>query len=381
MEMKTPAGRILERGPNKADLLTQGFSLGRRKHITMKKIIISTALFCMAAFANAQDLNFSQFYELPLLRNPALAGVFDGDVRVQSVYRNQWQSVTVPYKTGGISGELKFPVANTYDHFTVGLQATYDVAGDSRLSRLQVLPVLSYHYNLNGEGGAYLSAAFMGGVVTSQFDPTRLKWDDQFVNGQYSATNPTRQVLNRTGKNYMDLSAGLSLTSPFGENGSFYVGAGLFHLNRPKVGFEIATDSVSKLNPKLAFNGGITFQTTDYSRISLYADYFSQSDKFFSGGHQQLMAGFFYTYDVEQYSDETDKTAISFGSLYRWNDAFIPVMRLDHHQFSIGLSYDVNVSKLKTASQARGGFELTLNYKSFISSRAMGAYKMKCPGF
>jgi len=347
----------------------------------MKKIIASAALFLLALFAQAQDLNFSQFYELPLLRNPALAGIFDGDVRVQSVYRNQWQSVTVPYKTGGVSGELKFPLANTFNHFTVGVQATYDVAGDSRLSRVQVLPVVSYHYNLNGEEGAYLSAAFMGGVVTSQFDPTKLKWDDQFVNGQYNASNPTRQVLGRTGKNYMDLSTGISLTSPFGADNSFYVGLGLFHLNRPKVGFEVATDSVSRLNQKWAVNGGITFSSTDFSRISLYADYFSQSDTFFRGGHQQFMAGFFYTYDIEQYDEETDKTSISLGGVYRWNDAFIPVIRLDHHQFSIGLSYDVNVSKLKTASQARGGFELTLNYKSFISGRAMGAYKMRCPRF
>ena len=343
--------------------------------ITMKKIITSTALICIAAMAHAQDLNFSQFYELPLLRNPALAGIFNGDVRVQSVYRSQWQSVTVPYKTGGISGELKFPIANSFDHFTVGLQTTYDIAGDSKLSRLQVLPVLSYHYNLNGEEGAYLSAAFMGGVVTSQFDPTQLKWDDQFVNGQYSATNPTRQVLNRTGKNYMDLSTGLSLTSPFGNDGSFYLGVGLFHLNKPKVGFEVATDSISKLSQKWAFNAGLTVGTTDYSRINMYADYFTQ------GGHKQFMGGAFYTYDLAQYDDMEDKTSISFGGLYRWSDAFIPVIRLDHHQFSVGLSYDVNVSKLKTASQARGGFELTLNYKSFISSRALSTYKMRCPGF
>ena len=28
-----------------------------------------------------QDINFSQFYELPLLRNPALAGILNGNVR------------------------------------------------------------------------------------------------------------------------------------------------------------------------------------------------------------------------------------------------------------------------------------------------------------
>jgi len=46
--------------------------------------------------AGAQDIHFSQFFETPLLRNPALAGIFTGDVRIQAVYRTQWASVTVP---------------------------------------------------------------------------------------------------------------------------------------------------------------------------------------------------------------------------------------------------------------------------------------------
>ena len=36
-----------------------------------------------------QDINYSQFYELPLLRNPALAGIFNGNVRFTAGYRNQ----------------------------------------------------------------------------------------------------------------------------------------------------------------------------------------------------------------------------------------------------------------------------------------------------
>ena len=50
----------------------------------------------------AQDIHFSQFSETPLLRNPALAGIFSGDLRIQAVYRNQWNSVTVPYQTSSI---------------------------------------------------------------------------------------------------------------------------------------------------------------------------------------------------------------------------------------------------------------------------------------
>ena len=54
---------------------------------------------------HAQDIHFSQFFETPLLRNPALAGIFSGDLRIQAVYRNQWNSVTVPYQTTSLNGE------------------------------------------------------------------------------------------------------------------------------------------------------------------------------------------------------------------------------------------------------------------------------------
>ena len=55
-----------------------------------------------------QDINFSQFYELPLLRNPALAGIFNGNVRFTAAYRNQWESITAPYRTMALGSEVKF---------------------------------------------------------------------------------------------------------------------------------------------------------------------------------------------------------------------------------------------------------------------------------
>jgi len=91
----------------------------------------------------AQDIGFSQFYDQPLLRNPALAGIFNGDVRFSASYRNQWQSVTVPYRTFGVSSEIKFPlqVMNLNVTSTLGLEIFRDVAGTSQFSTTQILPV------------------------------------------------------------------------------------------------------------------------------------------------------------------------------------------------------------------------------------------------
>src|ERR671926_470167 len=72
--------------------------------------------------SSAQDIHFSQFFEAPLLRNPSLAGIFSGDVRVQAVYRDQWNSVTTAYKTASLNAEYKMPIGSGNDFVTAGLQ-------------------------------------------------------------------------------------------------------------------------------------------------------------------------------------------------------------------------------------------------------------------
>jgi hypothetical protein len=45
-------------------------------------------------------------------------------------------------------------------------------------------------------------------------------------------------------------------------------------------------------------------------------------------------------------------------------DAFIPVLSIEFGQYTMGISYDINVSKLKTASSGRGGLELSIRFVS-----------------
>ncbi|WP_207493242.1 PorP/SprF family type IX secretion system membrane protein [Aridibaculum aurantiacum] len=322
---------------------------------------------------HAQDLTFSQFYELPLLRNPSLAGVFKGDLRVTAVHRSQWQSVTVPFQTSAVGVEYKLPVFNFNDYVTLGLQASHDIAGDIRLKRTQLFPVLNYHKSLSDDVDNYISLAFMGGPVQSQFDPTQAKLDDQFVNGAYAPTNSTTQVFSRTGFSYWDASTGLTFSSGFGYESRFYVGAALFHLNRPKVNFYNET-SETHVDHKWAVNAGLSTAVSDNNRMLFFADMFKQ------GGNRQFLGGVLYETDLVQY-DEDDNVSFAVGGFYRWNDAFVPTIRVTMHEWQAGLSYDVNVSKLKTASQMRGGFELTASYRGFLNTRSSTQDKMRCVMF
>ena len=338
-----------------------------------KKIFLLLVVSLLVKFARSQDINFSQFYDLPLLRNPSLAGIFSGDIRITSAYRNQWQSVTVPYRTFGLGVEVKKPIGeNSDDFFTYGMQLSSDIAGDSKLSRTQAFPVFNYHKSLSGDKNTYLSAGIMGGPVMQRFDPTKLTFDDQYINGAYSPANPTKQTFNTTKLTYWDGAAGLCFSSVTGQSTRYYIGVGLFHFTEPKVAFQKQNDII--LNKKWVVNAGFAAPINDEDRLIMYLDYFMQ------GGSRQGQGGLMLNHDFVQY-DEDQKISISGGLFYRWNDAFLPVVKLDYYDYSMGMSYDVNSSKLKSASQYRGAFELTLSYKAFNNRYNTSANKVKCPLF
>ena len=340
----------------------------------MLRYIVLTLICCSTLqVVTGQDFTFSQFYEMPMLRNPALAGVFNGDVRVTGVHRAQWGSVTVPYQTSALGLEYKVPVFNYDDFLTLGLQATYDVAGDVKLKRTQLLPVLNFHKSLSDDINNYLSLAFMGGPVRSQFDPTKARLDDQFANGSYSPANPTAQFFKSSGYTYWDASTGLVYSSSFGYEGTYYLGAALYHFTKPKMNFFNST-SDTYVQKKWAFNAGVNMPFSDMNRVLLYADYMSQ------GGNRQGIGGFLYETDLVQY-DDYDNVTLGLGTFYRWGDAVVPVVRLVMHGVQMGLSYDVNVSQLKTASQFRGGFEFTASFKGFLNANSSTKNKVRCIGF
>ena len=74
----------------------------------MKKIIIFCVISIISGISviSGQDIHFSQFNNTPLIINPALTGVFNGNHRVFLNYKDQWRSIGAPYKTYAISYDV-----------------------------------------------------------------------------------------------------------------------------------------------------------------------------------------------------------------------------------------------------------------------------------
>ncbi|MBZ5859252.1 PorP/SprF family type IX secretion system membrane protein [Flavihumibacter profundi] len=337
--------------------------------------IITLLLLALTTQFNgfAQDIHFSQFYEAPLLRNPSLAGIFTGDIRAQLVYRDQWNSFTNAYKSGSFNAEYKMPVGHSDDFITAGIQMLYDKAGTVSLTSTHILPAVNYHKALSSERNMYLSVGFMGGIVQKSIDRSKVTTDNQFTGGAYNPSIADGESFANANYMYADASVGTSFNTSFGSENTnnLFFGIGYHHLNRPSNSFY--RNANEALHPKWVYSAGVRFDVNEQAFFNLQADYSKQ------GTATEIIGGALYGYKIG--SPDVPDYILYAGAFLRMKDALIPVIKIDYHPFAIGISYDVNVSQLKTASQGRGGFELSVTYIGFLDRESSSKFKIFCPRF
>ncbi len=337
-------------------------------------ILCCIFILLLSLQVTGQDIHFSQFFETPLLRNPALAGLFSGDLRLQSVYRTQWQSVTVPYQTVSLNGEYKIAVGKSEDYLTVGGQILYDKAGDITLTATHILPALNYHKSLSQEKNIYLSLGFMGGMVQRRLDRSKMTTNSQFDGNSYNEGLATGETFNKSAYTYFDGTAGMSFNAQLGDNpdNNMYAGAAYHHFNKAaKISFY--GNSSLEMTPKWVYSGGVRLSTAENSYITIEGDYSKQ------GQYTEMVAGLMYTFKLDD--ADAPKYLLHGGAVVRWNDAIIPVGKIEMKPLSISVSYDANISKLSAASSGRGGLELGISYQKYINKDNSSKEAVRCPRF
>jgi len=340
-----------------------------------KRFLAGFILLLSLLKANGQDIHFSQFFEAPLLRNPSLAGIYTGDYRVQGVYRDQWNSFTNAYRTGSLNAEYKMPLGIGNDFITTGIQAVFDKAGTVGLTTTHILPALNYHKSLSNEKTMYLSLGFMGGLIRKSIDITKITTDNQYNGGGYDGSLPTGETFLSPNYTTWDASVGMSFNTTFGpeQENSLFIGGAYHHLNRPKNSFY--RNRSIELNAKYVASVGVKWSLDELSAVTLQADHSVQ------GNYKETIGGALYSYILGYNLENNPTYTLSGGLFLRWKDALVPVLKIEWGNLSTSLSYDVNVSPLKTASMGRGGFELSLCYIGFLHRDNSSEYKVLCPKF
>jgi len=337
----------------------------------MKKIF-TTLTICVAltTVSLAQDPNFSQFFASPLTLNPALTGKFDGIFRFAMNYRNQWPTISNAYTTGTTSldmGIMKNRIPE-YDQFGIGLMGFTDRAGDGALTENYVGISTAYHKALDENGYHQIGAGFQGVFANKRLNTANLKFADQLT--PFGFTGITNEVFSNSEVNvsYFDLNAGVFYTGSTNGYNNFYVGASMYHVNRPKESFQGGN---FVLNARTTIQAGGKIPVGTYNYIHFAANHSMQAKA------HNTMAGAAYSLNVN--NSEDNPTNVYLGCWYRLNDAVIPYVGLEFGEFHLGASYDVNTSSLRPASNSRGGIEISLIYIKKYTDPNMK--KLNCPKF
>ncbi len=337
----------------------------------MKKVVIVSliisSVFLLQSEIFAQDIHFSQFRETPILVNPAQTGLHK-DLRVITNYKTQWSSVGTPYKTNALSAELLLNKNKSRNsHLGVGVQVFNDRAGDGKLSTTQALLSMSGIVKINKM--SKISTGLIVGFGQRSVNYDNFKWDQQYNGSSYDASMSSGEAhAGQMSYIYPDLGAGACWSYGANQRQTYKestgikatVGISAWHFGVPAYSF--SQNFSDKLNSKIVFHGNVELSTKG-ANVKFLPEFLFVSQ----GKLKEFNIGGMVKYILKEGSQRTGRisgSAIALGANLRAKDAFIISSLIEHGNMAVGISYDVNFSRLKAASNGNGGFEVALRFST-----------------
>ena len=294
----------------------------------------------------AQDIHFSQYYASPMNLNPALTGQFDGDYRIVGNFRNQWSSITIPYKTFGVSGDARYFLNNPFVH--TGLAVYNDVTGDSEFTSTQIMLSGAFSYPLDHDSIHVINFGLQPTYHTRSIDYSKLRFDNQYSvkYGHYDPSLPSGENFNKSNENLLDLNTGFTWRINLSPRNNFTSGIGIYHLFEPE----------SELFDSDEVHRRMTYHINGQLKMASMLDALPGISFMSQGQSEELVFGSSFRYLINGFS------TLHLGYWYRNNDAGFVTAGLTHQNVYAGFSYDFNSSDLKEASNGRGGVEFSIIY-------------------
>lgn len=340
----------------------------------MKSNLFLILCLFIPAVSHSQDPQFSQYYNAPLILNPALAGATDC-YRAGMNARSQWGGLPRAFNTASIFADLNYPDLRS----GFGLMALYDDVGTPRLTSAEISGFYSYEASFSDQ--VNFRFGLQGTYVSRSIDYTDLIFEDQFTG--IVVTDPTKdEIVGFNKTNYADFSAGIIM---YGDD-RYWLGFSAHHLNRPDQAF-YSDQITSRLPIKYSIHGGYNFyrkqhpmqREEDWMRIIPTFMYKAQAR------FDQVDLGIYLI-----------KDPIILGAWYRGvfvkedegiiqNDALVLHAGFQYSDFSFTYSYDITTSRLQWRN-TYGSHEISLIYLFCLEwpprrKPSRRARKLPCPDF
>ena len=325
----------------------------------IKRIVLFFAFTLAGLCGVAQDHMYSQFFNSPIYLNPALTGQFEGDLRMNLIYRNQFTSVPGSFNYLSASIDYNIPKFGG----GVGLLLTRSSEGTAFLTTNNISGTYAYSV---GSHDFVLSFGLQAGITDNSIDWGNLVFGDQidprlgYIPGSTSAAS----LPQFNNKFFFDSGAGINLVA-----GEFDIGGALMHLNQPNESF---SGTPARLPMRFNFHGSYRFDLAPNDNNDQYdKSYIIPSVVFYKQSvSQSYSIGFQYK-----------RPNINAGLWYRSGGAGggpsavvvslifdIFINKDGGEKLRLGVSHDAPVSGLNY-SNTSGTTEGSVGYETTIPSR------------
>jgi type IX secretion system PorP/SprF family membrane protein len=347
-----------------------------------KKSILFIAVATAAFQSQAQDLHFSQYYTHASFLNPSLVGNYDGSYRLSAIYRDQWSSAVGKSGFHTVGADVDFCLLEGYlktDKLAIGVGFFNDRSGAAGLSILNANITVAYHKGFGKLGQHRLSVGLQGAFIQKRVeDPL---FGDQFLGHNQTPAGSSSENFNR-GFMQGDFNAGIYWRSNFKDKVKLGIGFGAYHLITPKQAAVTNQQTTEKDKNSVLprkFNADVNVEAFlgKKNKVSISPEILVM----YQDPFMEILPGLAATYYFN--TGFRNNNSISAGLRFRYSglkggnpDAVIPMINAEFRNVRLGFAYDVNISNLKTSTNNRGGFEISLTYvgetiKSFKANKSL----------
>jgi type IX secretion system PorP/SprF family membrane protein len=304
----------------------------------------------------SQDPHFTQANAAPFSINPAYTGVFMGNARVMTNYRQQWANVSTPFTTASLSADFKIAKdpSKSQNPLNVGMQVMTDRSMKGAFSSNYFTATASYHVPVNWEATHSVGLGLSGTYGNRRIDFSSLSFEEQFASSGFDLQLPTGEQALQNMKPFVTVGAGILYSFQNQEEGTFFdLGVSGYHFNKPKQ--TVLADPKEYLSIRYSAQANFQRYLNNSLLLSVRSVYQTQA------GVDYMQIGVSAARLMDP--DNTNTNMIGGGIWYRTGDAVSPHVFMEFNQMQIGVSYDVGISDLRKRAAPARSLELSLIWR------------------
>ncbi len=318
----------------------------------MRTVLLLAVIFIfgLSNLRSQEDAQLNLLTSSPLAINPATIGYFQTvKWRAWMNHRDQWSNLL---KRGMITETFSFDMALPKKNIALGVLISNNSSLKGSMNDLSIMGCIGYNLTLSKHSHNYLTFGLQAGVKQKSFDPGKLSFNDQYIDGiGYSPDNPTSETFPKSSTTYPDFNTGLLwYVKDRWKHNKPWLGISAYHLTNPNESF---TSYQSRLPRKYIAYGGLEFIS---SRNTSMMPQFMIANQ---GSFTQASIGYLFSFNNFR---SKNYTSFELGAFYRTSDAVALTGGFEFMNFKFLFSYEYTISTLNKSKPGTGCIDFTIRY-------------------